>query len=56
MLDGMEVGWRDTLVLMPRPVGVGCVFRDGGGGGGGGDDRISDSGHNAMKRVEMVEY
>jgi hypothetical protein len=52
MLDGMEVGWRDTLVLMPRPVGVGCVFRD----GGGGDDRISDSRHNAMKRVEMVEY
>lgn len=51
MRDRMEMGWSDALVLMPRPGEVGCVFRDGGGGG-----RISDSGHNAMKRVEMVEY
>jgi hypothetical protein len=46
MLDGMEVRWRDTLVLMPGLDGVCSVSRGtgtGASGGGDGDDGGSGS-------------
>ena len=42
MLDGMEMGWRDTLVLMPGPDGVCSVYWGAGGGAGGGGDGGDD--------------
>ena len=49
MFDGMEVGWRDTMVLMPGPDGVcsvsrGRADRDANGGSGGDDGFDGDGG------------